>query len=173
MGVRPYRYEPLAQEKQLREADQNRKKPESDSHVVVDIDRKGNTDWCTCNCCEPMESETESHCCREIPQILAKIYELGLEEATCITTHPGFEGGCLNVWALEIAYLQYRQTYGAMKKAIHEKYRYTAYRQLVRWCWGYLGEKHRVPLPACAVAKIRQQYPKDGGAYKGFQWPNV
>lgn len=45
MGVRPYRYEPLAQEKQLREADQNRKKPESDSHVVVDIDRKGNTDW--------------------------------------------------------------------------------------------------------------------------------
>ena len=37
----------------------------------------------------------------------------------------------------------------------------------------YLSEKHIVSLHACAVAKIQQLYPKDGRAYRGFQWPNM
>ena len=53
------------------------------------------------------------------------------------------------------------------------KYRYTAYRQFVRWCWGVLGPKIRVPLPACAVTEIRKIYPEPGGRYQGFQWPNL
>ena len=53
----------------------------------------------------------------------------------------------------------------------HRKFRYTAYRQLVRWCWGFLGRHHRVPLPACAVARIRKEFPEDDGLYTGFAYP--
>ena len=35
------------------------------------------------------------------------------------------------------------------------KYRYTAYRQMTQWWWGWLGREVRVELPACAVTKIR------------------
>ena len=49
----------------------------------------------------------------------------------------------------------------------YRQQRYVAYRQLVRWCWGYLGKDIRVVLPACAVKKIRLQFPSDD--YRGFQ----
>ena len=40
----------------------------------------------------------------------------------------------------------------------HRRYRYTGYRQLVRWCWGRLGKKIRVPLPSCCMKKIQGTY---------------
>ena len=86
---------------------------------------------------------------------------------SCIIGHPGFEGGCLNVYALQIAYFGYRQEHGHKAGSTPDKYRYTAYRQLVRWCWGYLGKEVRVPLPACAVKRIREEFPNT--EYKGFQ----
>lgn len=46
------------------------------------------------------------------------------------------------------------------------KFRYIAYRQLVRWTWGLLGPEIRVPLPACAVTRIRSRFP--GPPYTGF-----
>jgi len=49
------------------------------------------------------------------------------------------------------------------------RYRYCAYRHLVRWCWGYIGKHHRVVLPACAVSAIRLQFPAD--SYAGFHLP--
>ena len=65
-----------------------------------------------------MPTAIESRCCSEIPKIKDKAGEAGVR---CIIEHPGFAGGCLNVWALEIAYLQYRQEYGSMRqKNIHE-----------------------------------------------------
>ena len=44
---------------------------------------------------------------------------------------------------------------------------YKAYRQLARWCWGYLGNEIRVVLPSCAVDKIRTAFPSD--QYVGFK----
>ncbi|PIK55550.1 putative sia-alpha-2,3-Gal-beta-1,4-GlcNAc-R:alpha 2,8-sialyltransferase [Apostichopus japonicus] len=61
------------------------------------------------------------------------------------------------------AYHDYRQQYGELQEEhslMH--YRYVAYRQLVRWCWGYLGKNHRVTIPACAVTKIRECFPSAG-----------
>lgn len=51
--------------------------------------------------------------------------------------------------------------------------RYLAYRQFVRWCWGLLGRKIRVVIPACVVLRIRATYPDDEGFYTGFRLPNV
>ena len=46
------------------------------------------------------------------------------------------------------------------------RHRYTAYRQLVRLCWGYLGKAIRVPTPSSTGLRIREEYPSHG--YGGF-----
>ena len=43
---------------------------------------------------------------------------------------------------------------------------HTAHHQLVRLCWGYLGGDICVPLPSCAVLRIREEYPLED--YGGF-----
>lgn len=47
-------------------------------------------------------------------------------------------------------------------------YRYTAYWQLARWAWGYLGEKIRVVLPSYDVTQIRKTFPNVSGNYICF-----
>ena len=49
----------------------------------------------------------------------------------------------------------------------YRKYRYVAYRKVVRWCWGWLGKDIRVQLPACVHASIMEAYPDGRGQYKG------
>ena len=44
---------------------------------------------------------------------------------------------------------------------IYRALRHIAYRQLARWCWGYLGQKVRVVLPLCAVCRSRSAFPSD------------
>ena len=48
-------------------------------------------------------------------------------------------------------------------------YRYTAYRVLVRWCYGFVGRQIRIVIPSCAVSKIRSEFPSD--IYKGLELP--
>ena len=48
-------------------------------------------------------------------------------------------------------------------------YRLAAYRHLVLWLNGHLGQGNRVPLPSCAVCKIRSRYPDPNGRYTGFK----
>ena len=45
--------------------------------------------------------------------------------------------------------------------------RYITYRQLARWCLGYLGREVRVVLPSCAVSRIRATFPS--ASYLGFE----
>lgn len=54
---------------------------------------------------------------------------------------------------------------------LHSCYRHLAYRNFVRWCWGYLGRHIRVVIPSCAVTRIRQEFPENEGNYTGFQLP--
>lgn len=53
------------------------------------------------------------------------------------------------------------------------QFRYTAYRQVVRWAYGVVGRHIQKVIPACVVAAIRRQFPEEGGTYKGFQWPHL
>ena len=41
---------------------------------------------------------------------------------------------------------------------LFRKYRHVAYRQFVRWCWGYLGKNVRVVLPSCAVKAVQDAF---------------
>ena len=96
-----------------------------------------------------MSTVEESICCHKIDQV-----SLRKGDRTCIIGHPGFEAGCLNVYALQIAYFAYCQDYGHREVEINARYRYVAYHQLGRWCWSYLGKEIHVPLPACAVQRM-------------------
>ena len=47
------------------------------------------------------------------------------------------------------------------------RFRYTSYRQFVMWIWGRLGAEVRVPIPSCAVNRIRRSFPSEAD-YTGF-----
>lgn len=87
---------------------------------------------CTCQRCVAMPSALESRCCKESPKITDKVDQWNEEQReqhseeeehvdiACITDHPGFHTGCLDRYTLEIAYLQYKQQYGGLRKSVHE-----------------------------------------------------
>ncbi len=53
------------------------------------------------------------------------------------------------------------------------RYRYLSYRSFVSWCWGLLGRRIRVIIPACVVLRIRSEFPDEEGHYVGFKLPPV
>ncbi|XP_006824597.1 uncharacterized protein LOC102806348, partial [Saccoglossus kowalevskii] len=136
-----------------------------------------------CKCggrCQILPTIRECVCCREVTVVDAKcleaVFEFGLEERLqCITQHSGFQCVSLNKFVLQTAWFQYRQQYDTpFDGPDHERYRHTAYRQLARWCWGFLGKSVRVVLPACAVSCIRAHFPPPGpeenAVYMGHQY---
>ena len=46
---------------------------------------------------------------------------------------------------------------------------YTAYTEFVRIVYGYVGRKHRIPLPVCVEKDIRDAYPEASGEYVVFK----
>uniref|UniRef100_A0A671VER7 P2X purinoreceptor 7 intracellular domain-containing protein n=1 Tax=Sparus aurata TaxID=8175 RepID=A0A671VER7_SPAAU len=108
------------------------------------------SEWCSCGHCSNL-SPRENVCC--------KCEQIG--GAACVTVHPGFEPVALNPYVL--------LTHNIF--ILHSCYRHLAYRNFVRWCWGYLGRHIRVGIPSCAVTRIRQEFPENEGNYTGFQLP--
>ncbi|XP_071852982.1 uncharacterized protein [Apostichopus japonicus] len=127
-------------------------------------------DMCHCGQCAVMPTARECRCCSEIDKIRTLMDEEG---AACITLHPGIEAVCLNSSVLQTSYYVYRQQYGgrAQENSIQEKYRHTAYRQLVRMSWQFLGKQVCVVLPSCAVRRIREALPSE--QYEGFKLPRL
>ncbi|KAL5009761.1 hypothetical protein ScPMuIL_012066, partial [Solemya velum] len=124
-----------------------------------------------CGNCHSMPQARECVCCQEITRVNER--RTGKDENTsCITDLPSFRNVCLNPDVLDVAYFQYRQEYGEqLPEAANElvRNRYTAYRQFVRWCWGYLGKEIQVVIPACIVLSVRNSYPDPGQNYTGFR----
>ena len=126
-----------------------------------------------------MDRTEECVCCHEVPEVMDKnneVFEKGKlkQKPNCITDNPAFKAVCLNPWVLQAAWYSYKQQYGtkATEGPEDKQNRHVAYRQLARWCWGYLGKEIRVPLPACAVSCIRAHFPPSGleenFVFKGF-----
>ena len=132
-----------------------------------------------------MDREEECICCQEINAIESTCKSLPNDgpmyanqpTPCCITQHPGFMSVCLNKWVLKTAWFQYKQQYtDAYEGPEHKQYRHIAYRQLARWCWGFLGKEVRVVLPSCAVMCIRVHFPPPGleedFVFEGFHFPH-
>lgn len=123
---------------------------------------------CHCKRCEvlPNFEESECLCCREMGE---KVATAAQPDDCCITEHPHFAILCLSIVVLRVAYLELRDNRHSMAEQIHKRYRYTAYRQFVRWLWGNLGHGERLALPSCVVAKVRATFPKCPPG--GFKYP--
>lgn len=52
---------------------------------------------------------------------------------------------------------------------IYRSYRYAGYRLFMYLVHGYLGMGVRKMIPACAVSRIHEEYPKATGVYIGFK----
>uniref|UniRef100_A0A8C6U6S8 P2X purinoreceptor 7 intracellular domain-containing protein n=1 Tax=Neogobius melanostomus TaxID=47308 RepID=A0A8C6U6S8_9GOBI len=129
----------------------------------VNVEEEAGGPECLCGNCTSL-SPVENVCCRETPKVMHRCQQVGVN--TCITEHPGFEAVALNPYVLQAVYGTYLQLFGEMPETL-VNYRHLAYRNLVRWCWGYLGQHIRVVIPSCAVTRIRQEFPEDV-AYTGF-----
>ncbi|KAK7480235.1 hypothetical protein BaRGS_00028511 [Batillaria attramentaria] len=162
--ILPYQFEP---EEDHSDADERASLPVSDG--VDETDQRSrlalSANWCQCQLCGVMPTANECRCCMEIDEM--RVLMDGVSEA-CITQHPGFATVCLDQWVLRTAYWQYRQQYSEQINDENRRYRYTAYRQLVRFVWHFLGRHIRVVLPACAVLAIRRAFSSADGSYTGF-----
>ncbi|XP_011661925.2 P2X purinoceptor 7-like [Strongylocentrotus purpuratus] len=127
-------------------------------------------DWCTCGRCRvpPSFNEGDCVCCQEIAEVKAEADRQG---SSCLVDSEEFEPAILNATTLYIGWMEYTDRWRRAAKAFgdrnNEKYRYVAYRKVVRWCWGWLGKDIRVQLPACVHASIMEAYPDGRGQYKG------
>jgi len=155
-GVQPYMFEP---EGSISLGD-------SDSEVEIE-QRTLNDDWCRCGgICQRQDTERECVCCQEIVVAVdrhrrsSQNRNIALSE--CITQNPAFVVVCTDRDVLETAWYGYRQQYGGYDGPEHKRLRHIAYRQFVRWCWGWLGRNIRVVLPACVVSCIRAHFPPPG-----------
>lgn len=132
---------------------------------------------CQCENCQIMDLQRECLCCHEIQAVMNTMTDVpeGENVPSCITQHPGFAAVCTNKYVLKTAWFQYRQQYeDPLDGPEHKRYRHIAYRQLARWCWGFLGLHVRVVLPACAVLCIRAHFPppglEDDFIFEGFKY---
>ncbi|XP_041474441.1 uncharacterized protein LOC121423189 [Lytechinus variegatus] len=161
----PYLHEPLPRDGDVLVND-------GDAHQQdVEPLRLLNNDWCLCggHChVEPSFSAGDCLCCREVAEVSREADVLGVQ---CLTTTEAFEAAILHPTSLYIGWLEYterwRQASKAFKDRNNEKYRYVAYRKVVRWCWGYLGKDIRVQIPACIHSRIMRSYPDGAGRYRG------
>ncbi|XP_049274178.1 P2X purinoceptor 7-like [Rhipicephalus sanguineus] len=109
--------------------------------------------WCTCGLCVASANPEENVCCMELEEVFAK----GNEDY--ITRHAYFPSICLNPGVLEAAYYAFQELGVQIEGELHKKYRFVAYRLFTKWIWRRLGRGNRVVLPACVVARIRQEFP--------------
>lgn len=105
-----------------------------------------------------MATARESFCCHEVDAVKSLMEGNDIE---CVTAHPGMEPACVNPYTLEVAWIGFKQQYGlkAFEGPYNKKMRHSAYRQFIRWTYGYCGQHVRVIIPSCVVSHIRSRYP--------------
>lgn len=130
----------------------------------------------------------EYKCCRAVQEAVK------ISASQCITQHRDF-ASFLNPAVLRAVFHELRDngvfvelegteqhkwvsSYSNMKRGTYVRritfffprlYRLVAYRMVARWIWGHRGRHNRVVLPACAVSRIRKEFPSE--TYVGFQYP--
>lgn len=157
--IQPYMFEPEG-------SDSNENISNSDDEMPNS--RMTNNDWCQCSFCQRQDTDRECVCCQELLNVVdrnklsSKKRNINVVPA-CITSNPGFLSVCVDPDVLDTAWFAYKQQYTEVGEVSeHKRLRHIAYRQFVRWCWGWLGRHIRVILPSCVVSCIKAHFPPPG-----------
>jgi hypothetical protein len=108
--------------------------------------------FCECGYCCDMPTPAENICCMEDP---------------CISKHHTFYNVCMRPDVMLMFVMFWGLKYNTNSTYSNRKMRYMAYKMFTTWQWGILNR--REPVPACAVHRIRLQFPEPDGDYTGFK----
>jgi hypothetical protein len=166
----PYRNQPKYTSGEKREMSEKRK--ESERRLDNLKGRSGNCNWCLCNECESMPTDTESLCCHESETISSVRRSL-----QCITLHESFGHYVLSIEGLNIARHSFilhskdSEVRAKFRDTSNKMYRHVAYKQFVYWInsWVTLGKNNRIVIPSCVIKSIREEYPEADGIYTGYK----
>ncbi|XP_041481000.1 uncharacterized protein LOC121428454 [Lytechinus variegatus] len=173
-----YQHEPLPPVREFDDAEHEQNIGDARPRGNLDhtrLDPNSTDIWCRCGgFCRvlPSFSVGDCICCREIEEVRFEAdFHDDLHVGLCITQVPSFDAAILDPVSLFIAWQHFTERWRRQARSFaarnNEKYRYVAYRQFVRWCWGILGKDIRVQLPACVQSRIKTAYPDGAGHYKG------
>lgn len=95
-----------------------------------------------------------------VEEMILKYNEQNDEKISCITSHPGFDPICLNVYALEAAFHRHAIRWGhiPLSETLEECYRYIACHSFAEWCWKRLGDDVQIHIPPCVSKKISKAF---------------
>ena len=149
--------------------------------------RVGNTNWCQCGLCQPMENEAESLCYLDTNEVPDEFWRLLLalllallqyqiyykelfifREQMCYISE-GLKTVCLPKNVLKTALSALNDLrYDNLTDTSNCAYRYAGYKQYTWWVHNNLGKGVRKVIPSCAVWTIRNNYPSKDGKYISF-----
>ncbi|XP_046860879.1 P2X purinoceptor 7-like [Xenia sp. Carnegie-2017] len=130
------------------------------------IHRIGNVEWCECGFCVVMSKGRESICCQEVNNTDPLIHG----DHICITQEEEFATVCTNEAVVKTAMVVYTHDIEPMPEKEENditQHGVPTVDGLGAW---QVGEKYRLPIPSCAVDKIRKAFPSPSGEYKGFEY---
>ena len=159
--LKPYDFEPLVD---LDENENDLSNPKANEQG--EPSRIGNTNWCKCGNCKPMDSEAESLCCLDTNEVPDEYFEGN----TCIILSEGFSTVCLSKHTLKTALSALNDLRGDSIKTDRNNcsYRYAGYKQFTWWVHNNLGKGVRKVIPSCSVWAIRTKYPSEDSKYAPF-----
>ncbi|KAK3712869.1 hypothetical protein QZH41_016904, partial [Actinostola sp. cb2023] len=165
INIEPYQFEPTYPEGEEPVSDESEKE-EPDTNNGND--RRGTTEWCSCENCISMDTDLESICCQELDVLNEKFDSSGVD---CIIDHHKFAVVCLDHDVLKTALVaMHNSRCTPQQDSIENRtWRLTAYRQFTTWVHGYLGKRTRRPIPSCVVKAVRSTFPEQSGVYVGFK----
>ncbi|XP_014816486.1 PREDICTED: P2X purinoceptor 7 [Calidris pugnax] len=103
--------------------------------------------WCCCGKCQPTQKYHKQLCCRR-------------KKGQCITTSPWFQQLVLSRHTLKKALLYKDPFVDLTGGNINNQLRHLAYKQYVRWRFGFFELEDRAIIPSCCRWKIKHTYPK-------------
>ncbi|CAB3985984.1 Hypothetical predicted protein [Paramuricea clavata] len=175
MGL-AYADEPLADEEWLANYNrQEKERLEIEEKLCKRLDGSVQlSEWCKCGNCgvELLTNGNECYCCCELEgceeamnreEVIKDLEVEGVQNAKCVTQHPGFNPVCLQKWSLKQASDRYKTKNKDKYKQIKTQERFLrsiSYREFTRLIYGFLGNR-RIPLPSCAYTAIRKTFPID------------
>ncbi|XP_075693923.1 kelch repeat and BTB domain-containing protein 4 isoform X2 [Rhinoderma darwinii] len=127
--------------------------------------RLKNNKWCQCCSCKEMSTVEESTCCKEYPAM-----ERFPEERSCVTEQAQFNHKVLSRENL-VCLLMFSTDF-TQRKFDHNPHRHlrmAAYRSFSNTIYGFLGKRHKFPIPSCVINKIRDTFPDPERRYTGFK----